>query len=312
MIKKIRLLFFYLCCSVSLPCQAESIFIDPTVAIDLIEEYFSDLISSQRLPELMQAYPSDKQVYSQALAEWLQCLSQSSRWTTQTQTPFFSWSKGFDPYADNLISPECAASMCLKIFTPIINDQNRNKVVPFAQVHCNSFFVDLITTPQPETLQSNCRYNISKHNNQQSQIKFVRDDGTGFIRKGGHLPWRFFNPGNLRRSALACAVFDTSPNGRFAVFDSYEKGRLALLTLLRGERYGSLTIEQAINTYAPPIENNTTSYIRYVKQSLSANRDDVDAVKLWELSDEELGVVMDAIERIEGWTEQGIGTIETI
>ena len=50
-------------------------------------------------------------------------------------------------------------------------------------------------------------------------------DKTGFIRSGGSIAWRFFNPGNLRGSDLQCTTIKTKPNGNFAVFPDAETGK---------------------------------------------------------------------------------------
>ena len=138
------------------------------------------------------------------------------------------------------------------------------------------------------------------------RIQFLAADGTGFVRSGGYLAWRFNNPGNLRRSPYQCANLDTNPSGPFAVFDSYETGRYALRTLLRGETYSPLTIEQTFYKYAPPSDNNNTvAYVNNVKASLRTHRPDVETLKIGELSDSDLSVIMDAIEDIEGWNRAG-------
>ena len=215
------------------------------------------------------------------------------------------WNECIASDADNLVSIRCVINLCQSAFDYVATEPMRAIWAQHGADFCRSFVRDLVSA-EPPTISRSCPYEISKQNGSQMRIQFLATDGTGFIRSGGFLAWRFNNPGNLRRSSYQCANLDTDPSGPFAVFDSYETGRYALRTLLRGETYSPLTIEQTFYKYAPPSDNNNTvAYVNNVKASLRPHRSDVDTVKIGELSDSDLVVIMDAIEAIEGWNHAG-------
>lgn len=68
------------------------------------------------------------------------------------------------------------------------------------------------------------------------------------------------NPGALRNSPYQNGTV-TGPNGTFATFATYQDGYDALLYDLQQKQSRGLTLRDAIYTYAPPTENNTTNYL---------------------------------------------------
>ena len=76
------------------------------------------------------------------------------------------------------------------------------------------------------------------------------------------------NPGNLRYSRFG----ETAMNG-FALFDNYHTGFLALLYDLRAKARGQTrtglgpdsTLEELMHIYAPPSENDTLGYLRFLE-----------------------------------------------
>lgn len=79
------------------------------------------------------------------------------------------------------------------------------------------------------------------------------------------------NPGNLEWGPFArlhgadrIEVPKGAEPARFAYFPTPEAGFAALHALLSGPAYAGLTIEEAINKYAPPSENNTSNYVTQV------------------------------------------------
>ncbi len=75
------------------------------------------------------------------------------------------------------------------------------------------------------------------------------------------------NPGNIRRSADKWkGLREKQTDDAFFQFESSLWGIRAMARLLRNyqTRYGLNTVEQIINRWAPPIENNTDSYIESV------------------------------------------------
>jgi hypothetical protein len=81
-------------------------------------------------------------------------------------------------------------------------------------------------------------------------------------------PQRNNNPGDLDfepwQSGFGAVLEGGVPEPRFAAFPTAEQGWAALNALLAGPSYASLTIEQAINRFAPSAENNTDGYIAAV------------------------------------------------
>ena len=168
---------------------------------------------------------------------------------------------------------------------------------------CMAFYRDLSSFGHAE-INTDCPYDITKVGGSQAKIKYMLPDKSGFIREGGSIAWRFFNPGNLRGSNLKCTTIQTKPNGTFAVFPNAETGQLALHNLLANNpEYQSRTVAQAIYKYAPPKENNTKRYINNLRNA-GIN---VDA-KLSSLSDAQMQQLEEMIMIIEGWEKIGTET----
>lgn len=78
------------------------------------------------------------------------------------------------------------------------------------------------------------------------------------------------NPGNVERGndrwLGMCA--DQSSDSRFLVFDTPEAGIRCLMRLLINyqERHGIKTMREAINRWAPPVENNSSAYVQHVSR----------------------------------------------
>ena len=78
------------------------------------------------------------------------------------------------------------------------------------------------------------------------------------------------NPGNVERGSdrwLGMSA-DQSADGRFLVFDTPEAGIRCLMRLLINyqERHGIKTMREAINRWAPPVENNSSAYVQHVSR----------------------------------------------
>lgn len=78
------------------------------------------------------------------------------------------------------------------------------------------------------------------------------------------------NPGNVERGGdrwLGMSA-DQSADGRFIVFDTPDAGIRCLMRLLINyqERHGIRTLREAINRWAPPVENNSTAYVQHVSR----------------------------------------------
>lgn len=83
------------------------------------------------------------------------------------------------------------------------------------------------------------------------------------------------NPGNLTYSPFAIGK-----KGRFAYFYNEEVGFMALLWDLfqkcsgrsSTRLHGNSTLEELIKVYAPPIENNTENYLKYIEMRTGFKR----------------------------------------
>lgn len=78
------------------------------------------------------------------------------------------------------------------------------------------------------------------------------------------------NPGNIERNKdrwLGMSA-DQSSDSRFLVFDTPEAGIRALMRVLINyqERHKINTLREAINRWAPPVENNSTAYVQHVSR----------------------------------------------
>lgn len=75
------------------------------------------------------------------------------------------------------------------------------------------------------------------------------------------------NPLNIRYNRLNKWNGQVGENKGFCVFSEKKYGYRASFILLRTySRRGINTIREIINTWAPPTENNTVAYIRYVSE----------------------------------------------
>jgi hypothetical protein len=87
----------------------------------------------------------------------------------------------------------------------------------------------------------------------------AREEGWGVA---GDIPTRDNNPGDIEVGGFATREGATGRdprNSRFATFATPEAGMQALRDLLT-DHYLGMTIHDALNKYAPPVENDTSSY----------------------------------------------------
>ena len=86
------------------------------------------------------------------------------------------------------------------------------------------------------------------------------------------------NPGNIRRSATRYrGERQPSRDSEFKEFESVAYGYRAMFVLLDtySRRYGLCTIRQMLNRYAPPVENFTEGYIRFVSEKTGIAPDEM-------------------------------------
>jgi len=81
---------------------------------------------------------------------------------------------------------------------------------------------------------------------------------------------RNMNPGNIDYGQFAQAhggTLETVPEGeaaRFAAFPDVPTGFACLVALLRAPRYAGKSLANAVNNWAPPVENQTDLYLENV------------------------------------------------
>jgi len=122
-------------------------------------------------------------------------------------------------------------------------------------------------------------------------------DGT-VVRREGTRAWRNNNPGNIEYGEFARSQGAVGSDGRFAVFPTYEEGRAAKRSLLfESSSYKNLSIEDAINRYAPPTENNTNRYTAAVAAAAGVPA----GTPMSSLSPLQRNMVLDAMEAVEGF-----------
>jgi hypothetical protein len=132
-----------------------------------------------------------------------------------------------------------------------------------------------------------------------NSVIYFTDEGHRFQFVGGARNWRNQNPGNMvvgkvsRRNGLIGTA------GGFAVFPSYEVGHAALIDLLKNEM-GKLSLERMMGRFAPPHENKTERYIRFLLKRIGVTDR---KRKISSLSKAEFERLWRAIEKMEGWDE---------
>lgn len=129
-----------------------------------------------------------------------------------------------------------------------------------------------------------------------ANVIYKDDNGRFYKYSGGTPAWRNNNPGNIIQSPFANANGAIGNSQGFAVFPDPETGKQALHDLLLDDKYQKLSIGAAITAYAPPHENNTEAYKKFVQNETGLPLD----TSMKGLSEGNLQRVMNAIMKIEG------------
>lgn len=134
----------------------------------------------------------------------------------------------------------------------------------------------------------------------------VRNSDGEIVTVEGNRNWRNNNPGNIEYGDFARSQGAIGTDGRFAVFPTYEAGRTAKGNLIfSSPSYQDLTLEQAINRYAPPFENNTASYLNQVVNASGIPSSTI----MSQIPQSSRGSILDAMQQIEGWK---VGTMNGV
>lgn len=117
------------------------------------------------------------------------------------------------------------------------------------------------------------------------------------------------NPGNIRRSKIRYeGEVRPSRDREFKEFSSMAYGYRAMFVLLHSynRRYGLNSIRGMLNRYAPPTENFTEGYIRFV-----ANRTGIDANTIIDtLCERDMVAIVRAMSEIENGTPAILEDVE--
>jgi SPP1 gp7 family putative phage head morphogenesis protein len=101
---------------------------------------------------------------------------------------------------------------------------------------------------------------------------YVGTDGNIYEYSDGDRAWRNNNPGNIENGSFARNNGAIGSDGRFAIFPDSNTGWNAMVGLLSNDAYQKLTIEGAINRYAPPNENNVETYLKFIENQIGFPR----------------------------------------
>ena len=140
------------------------------------------------------------------------------------------------------------------------------------------------------------------YNNSSLTADFIADDGTHYLRSGGTICWRFFNPGNIRPSSSS--VCDSlkigegkTKSGKFMIFPDDATGWKALKMLLK-LTYKDKTLSNVISLYSPEVDgNNPIEYTKRISMKTGIQPDEY----IRDLDDVKLERLMEAIKTMEGY-----------
>lgn len=146
------------------------------------------------------------------------------------------------------------------------------------------------------------KYVSATHDKKSLTVEYVAEDGTRYLRSGGTICWRFFNPGNIRPSKTSvCNSFKIgigeTKSGKFMIFPSEEVGWTALNLLLKSV-YKDMEVKNVAKRFAPATDNNDPEkYSKFIVRESDLNGD-------WhvrDLDETSLERLMEAIKKMEGY-----------
>lgn len=131
-------------------------------------------------------------------------------------------------------------------------------------------------------------------------VIYTDSQGKKWKYQGGSRAWRNHNPGNLIAGKVSKRNGAIGEAGGFAIFPDYETGHTALLDSLKNE-HGSKDITKLMYVFAPPKENNTKRYIKYLRRKTGVKGNK----RILDFSPSEFSELWKAIEKMEGWGQEG-------
>jgi hypothetical protein len=119
------------------------------------------------------------------------------------------------------------------------------------------------------------------------------------IAQEGSRSYRNNNPGNLEYGPFARSHGATGTDGRHAIFPDYDTGRKAQESLLfEGKNYRDLSIDGAINRWAPSSDgNNPGPYAARLAEAAGVPVD----TKMSDLNSDQRGAILNQMQKEEGW-----------
>ena len=134
-----------------------------------------------------------------------------------------------------------------------------------------------------------------------NDVVYTNSDGSTDTRSGGSRSWRNNNPGNMIQADGDGSIGSAGGSEKhpFAVFPSEKAGTDAAVANLRTSKYQALTIADAIKTWAPSADGNDP--VHYAN-TIATWTGIAATTKISSLTETQLGSVVGAIQRFEGWT----------
>lgn len=157
------------------------------------------------------------------------------------------------------------------------------------------------------------KYIDAKHDMSSLTTEFIAEDGTRYLRTGGTICWRFFNPGNIRPSKTSVCdplkiAEGNTKNGYFMIFPDYDTGWAALKKLL-SITYKDLRIDEICEACASKKDgNDPEKYTKFIIKKAQVNADDY----IRDMDDQTLERVMEAIKQMEGYYNKKETQKETV
>jgi hypothetical protein len=127
-------------------------------------------------------------------------------------------------------------------------------------------------------------------------VIYTDDGGKQSDHSGGTRTWRNNNPGNLVVGNISRDNGAIGKAGGFAVFPDYEAGHAGLIDCLK-RTYGNADLEFLVTKYAPPDENETLKYLKFLRNKTGIKNNK----KVRDFTIEEFEKLWMAIEQMEGW-----------
>jgi hypothetical protein len=129
-------------------------------------------------------------------------------------------------------------------------------------------------------------------------VFYYNDDGSQDIKIGGTAAWRDNNPGNMRAGAPSYSPIGSNLVNGFAIFSDEQTGFDAIAANLQTPKYNSLSVAQAIATWAPTKDgNDPVTYAANVRSWTGLDP----STTVSQLTPTQLNSVANAISKQEGW-----------